>query len=190
MLHRPKPRVLRNVTGVALCLLIGCEGGQESKSPVPVDSSIVLDDPAIVFDLERRLTDERPGVSFEYERYPPPRLLELLGEAGDGTVVLPTAPDGWLQREHVSALLSHAESDRPSAAVFDVRSSEQARGPSTVGREALYLVLGYRYGRYPVSLQSDEVDHLGITVEELSEWWRAGGRVEPWENYLRRIHGK
>jgi hypothetical protein len=78
---------------------------------------------------------------------------------------------GWIREEDIPGLLALMESEEPCGGVAMSISSHSAPGPSTVGNEAAYLVMGYRKGEYPPSLES--TSQL-VTVEDkaaLRHWW-------------------
>ncbi|MEM7202069.1 MAG: hypothetical protein AAF628_17510 [Planctomycetota bacterium] len=79
-------------------------------------------------------------------------------------------PEGWLAPRHVDALLAVAASTEPCAGTVSSLSSVLPRESSSVGREALFLVEGYRRGRYPPALSS--VDAIVPSLGETRAWWR------------------
>jgi len=114
---------------------------------------------------------------FDYERYSPLEFLEYLKlgrqEAkGPFTSCMTvwSCPDSWIRREHLAPLADLLDSDEPCAAVVSAISSTLPWGGSTVGREAAFLMAGFRQGRYPPGLHSGTVN-----IAAVKAWWQAYG---------------
>lgn len=77
-------------------------------------------------------------------------------------------PSGWIKEAHVEALLRLVKSKKPAAHVLMATSSHLPSKNSTVGVQAMYLIEGFRKGRYPTSLSSE--DFKG-NPGEYRKWW-------------------
>lgn len=96
-------------------------------------------------------------------------------DRGSVTVTLGDAPKGWIRKEHIGLLVLLLDSKEPCASVYPGRSSEVIPGskgvkPSTVGREAAYLIASYRHGLFPMS-GTDVSCHLEFDLNEIKRWW-------------------
>ena len=84
-----------------------------------------------------------------YEKVNPLEFLHNL-EKSTGIVTLTGfAPDGWIKPEHISELIKLVDSKKPCAAVVSAFSSFLPAGGSTLGNEAMFLIEGYKCGKYP-----------------------------------------
>jgi hypothetical protein len=103
----------------------------------------------------------------------PVRFLEMLkvmnvsqSQCPTFTVMMPCS--NWPRKEHIPALIELLDSNEPCANVNAAISSIYDCKPSTIGKEAAYLIEGYREGRYPPGLNSGRAN---IDKEELKHWW-------------------
>jgi hypothetical protein len=91
------------------------------------------------------------------------------------------APDDWIKKEHVAELMKYVDSKEPAAPVVSLISSYYPfNKTSTVGNEALYLIAGYRAGRYPPDLCS--LYYFKPDAGEVKIWWESTGKKGIIEN--------
>ena len=83
-------------------------------------------------------------------------------------------PPGWVRREDVPALLALIRSTEPIAVTCGIVAAHapppEAR--STLGREAMRLIKGYRRGSFPFGCSN--LAPPG-DPDEVERWWAAGG---------------
>jgi len=75
---------------------------------------------------------------------------------------------GWVQESDVRQLMGMIDSTAKCAAVVSTLSSVLPSEESTVGREAMFLIEGYRAGRYPSAIGSN---FCTCDAEEIRRWW-------------------
>ena len=75
----------------------------------------------------------------------PQEVMSIIGEA----------PRGWYKKEHVDALLGLLGSSELASPVYELKCPSLPKAPSTVGRQAAYLLLGYVEDHYPPYGNSD-----------------------------------
>jgi hypothetical protein len=68
----------------------------------------------------------------------------------------------WLQPSDIRSLLRYRDDLRPAAGVSSVLSSRQIDHPSTLRREAAFLLAGYLGGEYPPELDSSRMTDAEI----------------------------
>lgn len=114
---------------------------------------------------------------FDYERRSPLDFLEYLKlkrqeltGVGVGWVTVWSGHDEWIEREHLPMLADLLGSEESCAAVVSAWSSMLPWTVSTVGREAAFLMEGFRQGRYPPGLHSGAVN-----IASVKAWWQAYG---------------
>lgn len=78
----------------------------------------------------------------------------------------------WVERSDVPYLISRLDSTRPSAAVV-LSAESNLRLDSTEADEAAFLIQGFRQGRYPPALRSEQISE--IDKVEIRNWWATGG---------------
>lgn len=110
----------------------------------------------------------------KYANLKPLDLLQFLREQPADFVTLPegSAPDGWITASHVEELWEFVECDDPAAHAKSYYSSNIPKGRSTIGREAIFMIEGFRVGVYPPQLHSA---WRPSDVEELRKWWKEYG---------------
>lgn len=74
----------------------------------------------------------------------------------------------WIRREDIPYLVGRLDSRTPSLSVA-LRISSRIRTDSTEGDEALFLIEGFRAGRYPPSIASEPTEQS--QREEVKRWW-------------------
>jgi len=81
---------------------------------------------------------------------------------------------GWIEREHIPALIALLDSTELCTAVVDARSSFLPDS-STVGDEAAMLIDGYRDGYYPSRLHASRYTYAD--KQAMRAWWRAASKT-------------
>ncbi len=105
-----------------------------------------------------------------FENHTPLEFLDELRRHPDSIVTVRDAPDGWITREDAATLMGRIDSEEPAAPVVSLLSSYMPfNQTSTVGNEAMFLLEGYRQGRYPPALCSLHYFHPNRTG--MREWW-------------------
>lgn len=100
----------------------------------------------------------------------PISFLSLLKERKSGYVTVYPAPKDWIKMEHIEQLMKLIDSKEPAASVLSIVSSRlPSNEPSTIGNEAMFLIEGFRKGRYPPGLCS--VFGSKSDPEEYREWY-------------------
>lgn len=106
----------------------------------------------------------------DWTKTDPLALINILKERKEGWVTVGEAPKGWIQKEHVKELMKLIDSTEPSAPVVAVVSSYLPfKEKSTVGNEAMFLIEGFREGRYPPGICS--VYGFKGDPNEYAQWW-------------------
>jgi hypothetical protein len=77
------------------------------------------------------------------------------------------APSDWIRESDIPKLISLLDSKEKCANVSAYHSSYLDPKPSTVGREAAFLIKGFREGKYPPDLNSSMAE---IYIEEIKLW--------------------
>jgi hypothetical protein len=97
--------------------------------------------------------------------------LKSLHRAGAGVLGYSVECEhfGWVAEADIHDLIELLDSSEACAGVVSSVSSWLPTEPSTVGREALFLIDGYRQGVYPPAIASQR--HNG-SAEEVKAWWR------------------
>lgn len=106
-----------------------------------------------------------------YKRSTPIELIAYLQHQGGKhcpTIAVDNAPISWLQKKDVAALIPLLWSEQACANVHSVYSSFRDCRPSTVGREAAFLIHGFRQGKYPPMMNSGTAR---LDRQELEQWW-------------------
>ena len=111
---------------------------------------------------------------FDWSRKGPEDFLDRLRQGYRGGQALPFYSvhgehRGWVTEADVPRLLELATSSDPCLAVVSTLSSWLPDRPSTVGHEALYILAGFRAGKYPPELGSTR---WSGTLEEYRQWWQ------------------
>lgn len=102
---------------------------------------------------------------FDYKDRPSALIAEL---KQSDIVNVTYAPPDWLAKGDIEQLIGLIHSSEPCGTTCHVYSSTRPRG-STVGREALFLIEGYKTNKYPPRLTSKE---LSLTAEQAEDWYR------------------
>jgi len=84
-------------------------------------------------------------------------------------------PEGWITQADAEAFMQQIDSDEPAASVVSPISSYMPFNEnSTVGNEAMFLLEGYRTGRYPPALSS--LYYFRPNRTEIRQWWEMYGK--------------
>jgi hypothetical protein len=114
------------------------------------------------------------GDSCYFETHTPMEFLNDLRMHPDEPVLVLDVPEGWITPEDAGQLIQEIYSVEPAAPVVSpVSSYWPSNQTSTVGNEALFLLEGYRAGRYPPDLCSLYYFKPNRTGMEL--WWNTTG---------------
>jgi hypothetical protein len=99
-------------------------------------------------------------------------LISILKERKQGWITVGQAPKGWIKKEDVEQLMKLIDSREPCASVVqDISSWLPFEVKSTVGNEVMFLIAGFRKGRYPPELCS--VHGFKGNPDEYKKWWDA-----------------
>lgn len=110
---------------------------------------------------------ETPG--FDWDRNTALDLLvhlELLAKEGRSSFTVNSMHLLWVSEAEVHSLIAKVNDKAPAAEVVAVSSSRAVYKPSTVGREAIRLLLGFWTGIFPC-----EVPGLRVEAESLIKWY-------------------
>lgn len=173
---------------VMLAFVVLCAGCIDSSSRTPdtgPDTAVPSGTPAgpgsdtCTFD---RLTGDTgvhisQGDSCYFTTHTPMDFLTDLRMHPDTPVMVLDVPDTWITRHDAELLMREIDSLEPAAPVVSSISSYWPHNQtSTVGNEALFLLEGYRTGRYPpglCSLYSFEPDRPAMR-----SWWNTYGKQD------------
>jgi len=91
-------------------------------------------------------------------------------------VMVLDVPDTWITLHDAELLMQEIDSDEPAAPVVSPLSSYWPfNQTSTVGNEALFLLEGYRTGKYPPALCS--LYYFRPNKTEMRSWWNTYGNL-------------
>ena len=77
----------------------------------------------------------------------------------------------WFDEEQLQGLFDRLNSPAPARSVVSALSSRMPHGVSTEGREAAYLLTGYREGYYPPSIGS--LIMFEPDYDDIRAWWKS-----------------
>lgn len=109
---------------------------------------------------------------FDWDKSGPLELLGILKDKGHGacpTYVIHGVDNAWVTENDVPQLISLLDSDEPCANVCRTISSFRDCNTSTVGREAAFIIEGFRRGEYPPDLNSGRAY---LDKEDIKIWWQ------------------
>jgi len=110
-----------------------------------------------------------------FSTHTPMEFLNDLRTHPHQPVMVMGVPDGWITLHDAELLMQEIDSEDPAAAVVSPISSYWPfNQTSTVGNEALYLIEGYRSGKYPPALCS--VYYFKPDRSEVRLWWDTSGK--------------
>lgn len=129
--------------------------------------------------------EDRVDDGFDWQHKGPLEFLEVLKSGAAPGVQFPCftvwgVHRGWIQEADIPGLLALGDSTEPCLAVVMRTSSYLPTEPSTVGQEALFMVLAYYegelglvYGGYPARLTSTserlDAEELAARLAELAD---------------------
>jgi hypothetical protein len=91
-----------------------------------------------------------------WESQDPLQFLEALKKNPGCTMTVEgEAPAGWITQKHVQVLLGLLGSKEPASPVYEIKCPTLPKAPSTVGRQAAFLLMGFISNHYPPAGQSD-----------------------------------
>jgi hypothetical protein len=120
----------------------------------------------VITPLETTSKAAKYGDTFDWQSRGPIEFIDLLKER-DGYTVR-GVHRGWLKPVDIPPLVDLLDSQEPCGDVKMSISSYYHAGLSTVGREAAFLIQGFRKGEYPPGLNSI---HFEYEIEEILNWW-------------------
>ena len=178
--HRVMMQILPTLVVLAAVLLsAGCIGSSPS-SPDTVPGTAVPSGPAadtctydhLIGDAGVHLSN---GDSCYFNTHRPIDFLNDLSMHPDQPVMVLDVPDDWITLHDVDLLMQEIDSTEPAAPVVSPISSYWPfNQTSTVGNEALFLIEGYRTGKYPPALCS--LYYFKPDRTEVRTWWEARGK--------------
>lgn len=121
---------------------------------------------------EKPVAPEQNFTTFQdWSKIDPLDFIEILKYAPETPLeILEGPPSDWIKEQHVSELMTLIDSQEPASPVVSLLSSYYPfNQTSTVGNEAMFLIEGYRTGRYPPRLSS--LYYFNGSPEEFREWW-------------------
>jgi hypothetical protein len=115
------------------------------------------------------------GDSCYFQSHTPMDFLNDLRMHPREQVMVLDVPEGWITLQDAELLMQEIDSPEPAAPVVSPISSYWPfNQTSTVGNEALFLLEGYRAGRYPPTLCS--LYYFKPDRTEVQSWWDIYGR--------------
>lgn len=115
------------------------------------------------------------GDSFYFRTHTPMEYLNDLRMNPHAQVMVVDVPDDWITLHDAELLMQEIDSKDPAAPVVSpVSSYWPFNQTSTVGNEALFLLEGYRTGKYPPALCS--LNYFRPDRAEMRAWWDTYGK--------------
>lgn len=162
--------------------LAGCHSASPSEDPTPASSDPHVGEATAERQAEATpIAGTGPGPDgMDWSAVTPMEFLEQLARQETPLfTVWESPPADWIDRDDVEELLPYIHSEEPATGVNSALSSNLplASGEdgssgfttSTVGREAAFLIEGYRAGKFPPRLCSQTYyDH---NPKALEAWW-------------------
>jgi len=150
-------------TGKGTAVLPGNETGQ-------VEDLCTFDH--LIGDAELHLTN---GDACYFNSHTPMDFLDDLRMHPDTQVMVIDVPDNWITHADAELLMQEIDSPETAAPVVSPISSYWPfNRTSTVGNEALFLLEGYRTGKYPPGLCS--LSYFESNRTEVRVWWDTHGK--------------
>jgi hypothetical protein len=161
----------------AVLLLAGCTSSPTISDAGPgtaVPPTTAASPTADTCSFERLMgnTEEHlsEGDACYFRTHTPMEFLDDLRRHPSEPVMVLDVPDGWITQNDAGLLMQEIDSLEPAAPVVSPISSYWPfNQTSTVGNEALFLLEGYRTGKYPPALCSLYYFHPNRT--EIRSWW-------------------
>jgi len=115
------------------------------------------------------------GDSCYFKTHTPVDFLNDLRMHPQQPVIVFDAPNGWITLHDAELLMQEIDSDETAAPVVSPISSYLPfNQTSTVGNEALFLLEGFRNGKYPPALCS--LYYFKPNLTEMKSWWKMYGK--------------
>jgi len=179
-------RVLPYLVALAAVLLsTGCIDSFSNRldfrqgTITPSDTATGLDTDACSFDRLIGNADVHlsTGDSCYFNSHTPMDYLDDLRMHPLQQVMVLDVPDTWITLHDAELLMLEIDSDEPAAPVVSPLSSYRPfNQTSTVGNEALFLLEGYRTGKYPPALCS--LYYFRPNRTEMRSWLNAYGKQD------------
>ncbi|MFH1594109.1 MAG: hypothetical protein ABID09_05390 [Candidatus Omnitrophota bacterium] len=131
----------------------------------------------------KQTSSSREIAEFNWAEMTPLDFLNLLVERTGTTVYIKyknQPPTDWIKEEDVGRLMELIESKRVSAPVMSELSSYLPYSDSTVGNEAMFLIEGFRTGKYPPLMCSNY--GFNESPDEYRRWWKERAGHDPMES--------
>lgn len=115
--------------------------------------------------------DQADG-EFLYEGKAPVDLLRYVQQKSGKpcpSIAVTYAPESWIKETDVAELIPLLQSNEVCANVHSIYSSFMDCRSSTLGKEAAFLIQGYRKGTYPPEMNSG---NASFDVDEIRGWWK------------------
>ena len=113
------------------------------------------------------------GDTFDWENLGPIDFLELLKSKKNEkcpTYSVFGMHTKWVKINHIPDLVALLDSKEPCANVCSIYSSFLDCNKSTIGREAAFIIEGFRSGNYPPAGNSGRSREQ---IDEIKEWWKS-----------------
>jgi hypothetical protein len=142
---------MKNILFIATAVMLFSCAGETEKTAVPETQPVAQSAPPAATMPTLKFT------AADYKTLAAGQFISFLEEnAASGWVAVEKAPDKWITRKDVDALMELIHSDKLSAGVVlnTTNIIPPANVRSTVGVEAMLLIDSYRKGTYPAYLSS------------------------------------
>jgi hypothetical protein len=149
MIAGAKSLCLLSTTGCLFSIGCGNLGSRATTHPIANDHNIL------------------ESSKFEFQGGP----LDLIDALRRSRIVfIGEAPANWISTDDVTKIIKLVRSSEKCGVTVSTLSSSIPLSPeSTVGREALFLIEGYRSGRFPPDLSST---NCKLTAEDAEAWYK------------------
>ncbi len=111
------------------------------------------------------------GDTFDWDNSSPIDFLELLKSKKNEkcpTYSVFGMHGKWVRINHIPDLVALLDSKEPCANVCSIYSSFRDCNKSTIGREAAFIIEGFRRGKYPPEINSGRTHEQ---LDEIKKWW-------------------
>ncbi|MBT8506963.1 hypothetical protein AZH53_00775 [Methanomicrobiaceae archaeon CYW5] len=165
--------------GTALPSVTPTDTSTDASANTPVDTPANISAAACSFEHLTGRTDTHlsMGDSCYFETHTPVEFLNDLRMHPNEPVMVLDVPEGWITHEDAELLMHEIDSEEPAAPVVSPISSYCPENQtSTVGNEALFLLEGYRAGKYPPALCS--LYYFNPNRTGMALWWNTTGQWE------------
>jgi hypothetical protein len=180
--------IVRTLPALVLLALILLVAGCTGPSPTTPDTVTTLPSGTPVNPVDDVCTFEHltgnvelhlsRGDSCYFRTHTPMEFLNDLQMHPDRPVMVVEVPDDWITLHDAELLVQEIDSEQPAAPVVSPISSYWPDNQtSTVGNEALFLLEGYRTGKYPPAICS--LYYFKPDREMVRCWWNTSGKQGP-----------